>query len=99
MWKDLGADYWRASAPFFGSFRIEPCGNQGFHVLWSVPGLCNRMIADLFTSVDAAKAAAQANYNSRILTAIQPGPDIGNPITSRVEGLGNPILDIRAAFI
>lgn len=73
-WEDLGADYWRAPAPFFGSFRIEPWGNQGFHVLWSVPGLCDRMIADLFTSVEAAKAAAQADYSARILAAIQPDP-------------------------
>lgn len=75
QWEDLGADYWRAPAPLFGTICIEPWGGLGFQVLWSEPGFCSLLIADLFPSPEAAKAAAQADYNARILAAIQPDPE------------------------
>ncbi|WP_288951558.1 hypothetical protein [uncultured Paracoccus sp.] len=75
-WKDLGeGKSFRALLPIIGSVRVEPYGCCGWwEVLWSMPGQCDKLIPDVFDNPDDAKAAAQADYERRILAALTPAP-------------------------
>lgn len=72
-WEDLGdGKAFRAYLPFIGSVRVEPYGVCGWwEVLWSMPGQCDKLIPDVFDTPDEAKAAAQADYAQRILSALE----------------------------
>lgn len=62
----------RAILPVIGSIRIEPYGVCGWwEVLWSMPGQCDKLIPDVFDTPDEAKSAAQADYERRILSALE----------------------------
>lgn len=68
-WELLGGDSWRASALFFGSFRVENFAS-GYIVLWSAPGISDTFIEGRWPTAEAAKAAAEADYRQRILSAL-----------------------------
>jgi hypothetical protein len=70
---DSSGGYFRAAAPLFGTIRIERLGvDRPFFVSWSVPGFCAAFIKGEFPTVEAAKAAAQADYAARIIAALDP---------------------------
>lgn len=74
-WTDLGGGSFRAFLPIFGSVRVEPYGCcDWWEVLWSMPGQCDKLIPDVFDNPDDAKAAAQAEYERRVLAALTPAP-------------------------
>ena len=75
-WVDLGdGKAFRAFLPVIGGIRIEPYGACGWwEVLWSMPGQCDKLIPDVFDTADEAKAAAQADYERRVLSALSPAP-------------------------
>ena len=75
-WVDLGdSKSFRALLPIIGSVRVEPYGCCGWwEVLWSMPGQCDKLIPDVFDNPDDAKAAAQADYERRILSQITTRP-------------------------
>jgi len=67
-----GKPIWRAHAPNIGwygaSAIISPAS-------WRFDGLDETVTHDV-ADIDAAKAAAQADYERRILSAIEPSPDM-----------------------
>lgn len=63
----------RALLPIIGSIRVEPYGVCGWwEVLWSMPGQCDKLVPDVFDTPEEAKAAAQADYEKRVLSALEP---------------------------
>ena len=81
-WEHLGHDNWRAFSPLFGSVRVDNYGH-GCTVNWSVPGYTNEFIPGKWDASDDAKAAAQAEYERRILSVIL-SPEA--PASSKEEG-------------
>lgn len=79
VWEDLGGHYEnrfaKADAPLFGSIRCESYLKRQFTVSWSVPGFSSLFMECVFPTLEAAKSAAQANYEQRILAAIETQPD------------------------
>jgi hypothetical protein len=69
-WEEMSGGFWRAPAPLFGSIRVEHYG-ESYEVVWSVPGYCDRFCKGEFLDEDAAKSAAQADYEARILAALE----------------------------
>lgn len=71
-WDELNdGEAFRAFLPIIGSVRVEPYGCCGWwEVLWSMPGQCDKLIPDVFDNPDDAKAAAQADFERRILSAL-----------------------------
>ena len=70
VWKDLADYFAKAEAPLFGNIRVESYGS-GFAVSWSVPGFSDAFCDGRWPTRDAAKAAAQADYERRILAALE----------------------------
>ena len=72
-WEPIdGGNAFRASALVFGWIRIESYTIHNWQVQWSVPGICNILLPSVFSTPDEAKAAAQADYEARILSALEP---------------------------
>lgn len=73
-WEDLGAkgNFSRAKSPLFGTIRVENYGDC-FTVAYSVPGFSDTFTPGEFPSIEAAKAAAQADYEARICAALTTG--------------------------
>lgn len=69
-WEHLGGDFHRAKAPLFGNIRIENYGGSEFIVTYSIPGYSDTFTPGKFASADEAKAAAQADYETRIRSAL-----------------------------
>ncbi|WP_420010617.1 hypothetical protein [Tateyamaria sp.] len=69
LWEPLGMRQFKAKAPLFGNIRIEKWGSK-LNVLWSVPGLCASFIDGDFPDEDTAKAAAQTEFERRILEVV-----------------------------
>lgn len=88
----------RALLPIIGSVRVEPYGCCGWwEVLWSMPGQCDKLIPDVFDNPDEAKAAAQADYERRILAALTPAPQAEEEKADMVTiPEGNPDLNLAA---
>jgi Lar family restriction alleviation protein len=86
-WEDVGYGWAKTS---WGGYtitdRFDPFWDEAFGWEHSSRGDGDRS-EEVFESVDAAKAAAQADYEARILPAIQPDPS--------VEGLIEALRDIR----
>jgi hypothetical protein len=61
--------FWRAPAPLFGNIRVEAYGDP-YRIAYSVPGFSDTFTEGEFDTPEAAKAAAQADYTSRILAAL-----------------------------
>lgn len=73
QWESIdGGNAFRAPALIFGWIRIETYTLHSWQVQWSVPGICNLLMPNVFDSPSAAKAAAQADYERRILAALEP---------------------------
>ena len=72
-WKGMGENHARAAAPLFGTIRVENYG-AGFAISWSVPGFSDVFCDGRWPTIEAAKAAAQADYEARILAALEPAP-------------------------
>ena len=70
VWKGMGGGFWRAPAPLFGFIRVEHYSDD-YQVVWSVPGFCDTFTPGRFVTEEAAKAAAQADYEARILAALE----------------------------
>ncbi len=71
-WQTLGHGFWMATAPLFGRIRVDKYGvdEKPFDVSWSVPGYTDAFVSRAFEVADDAKAAAQAHYADRILSAL-----------------------------
>lgn len=75
MWEAFGTMAFIAQAPLFGRLRVEQFGRGNtWTVCFSVPGYCDTFLAGEWADADAAKAAAQADYERRILAALEPAP-------------------------
>ena len=74
VWTQIGSSY-RAPAPLFGHIRVEDYALGKWSVLWSAPGICDTFTDGAFYTPEAAKAAAQADYEARILAALEPQPN------------------------
>lgn len=84
-----GGNAFRAPAIIFGWIRIETYTMHSWQVLWSVPGICNILLPSVFDTPDEAKAAAEADYRTRILSALE---------TEAVEPVAWVTPDILAAM-
>lgn len=74
VWEDIAPHHIaphhsKAALPLFGSIRAESWGGD-YSVVWSVPGMCDTFTHGKWATLDAAKAAAQADYDARIRAAI-----------------------------
>lgn len=87
-WELLGGRSWRAKALLFGSFRVERYAD-GYIVMWSVPGYSDAFVEGRWPTAEEAKAAAQADYEQRILAALETSPLYASP---RQKGRG-PVLN------
>ena len=61
-----------AKLPVFGSVRAESWGGT-FQVVWSVPGICGTLTPGEWDTLESAQAAAQADYEARIMAAVEVG--------------------------
>ncbi|GHE82591.1 hypothetical protein GCM10019059_44970 [Camelimonas fluminis] len=88
VWTDLGnGTSFRALLPIIGSVRVEPYGCCGWwEVLWSMPGMCDKLIPDVFDNPEDAKAAAQSDYERRVLACLEPGRGWRDPSPPAAEG-------------
>jgi hypothetical protein len=88
VWEHLRNSY-RAPAPLFGHIRVESYSTDYWTVHWSVPGYTDLLIQGSFDTPEAAKAAAQADYEARILAAldVQPAPDVAQCCMCGKNGL------------
>lgn len=73
VWDSLGENHWRAKTLFPFTIRAENYGG-GFDVTWSAPGISDVFVPGRFASIEAAKAAAQADYAARIMAEIEAVP-------------------------
>lgn len=82
-----GKPLWRAHAPSIGwygaSAIISPAS-------WQFDGLDETVTHDV-ADIDAAKAAAQADYERRILSALEPSPDMRDGLPLDRETLGRMV--------
>ena len=68
-WEDIGPGFSRAKAPLFGNIRIEKYGPK-FTTCYSVPGYSNVFADGEFATAEEAKAAAEAEYQKRMTSAL-----------------------------
>jgi hypothetical protein len=61
--------FWRAPAPLFGNIRVEAYGGP-YRIAYSVPGFSHTFTEGEFDTPEVAMRAAQADYQSRILAAL-----------------------------
>lgn len=65
-----------AVAPLFGRLRVDPYGSGGnWIVSFSVPGYSNTFTEGEWPTLEAAKAAAQADYEARVLACLKGQDD------------------------
>jgi hypothetical protein len=86
-WKDLGFGFLVAQAPLFGNIRVEHYGDE-FTVSYSIPGYSNTFAEGEFFTVEKAKAAAEAEYERRILSALSQQP-VTPPVAWVIPGDDN----------
>ena len=65
-WTAYGDACWIATAPLFGSFRVEHYGNERWQALWSVPGYSATFVDGDFAAADDAKAAIEARARAAL---------------------------------
>ncbi|WP_395543416.1 hypothetical protein [Neotabrizicola sp. sgz301269] len=82
VWEDLDGYAWRATAPLFGSFRVERYGNGPWQALWSVPGYCATFVDGGFATAEDAKQAIEARIRAAL---VSPGDGWGGRGTYRIE--------------
>lgn len=70
VWEAISDTSFRAKALMFGNVRVETYGSH-WVINWSAPGYCDTLIAGEFDTPEAAKAAAQADYEARIKAALE----------------------------
>jgi len=72
-WEEIAPHHAKAPLPLFGSIRVESWGGP-FQIVWSVPGFCDTFTPGKFPTIEAAKAAAQADYDTCTRAAITATP-------------------------
>lgn len=73
VWEDFGDVVFVARAVLFGNIRVEQFGRDDtWIVCFSVPGYSDTLIDGEWPTPDAAKAAAQTEYEALILSALEP---------------------------
>lgn len=71
-WDDFGERQSKATAMLIASYMINRWSNGEFEVSVSAPGYSTTFhIADFYPSMGAAKTAVQADYEARILEALE----------------------------
>lgn len=70
-WEDIGSGFSRARAPLFGNIRVEKYGAR-FTTYYSVPGYANTFAEGDFSTAEDAKAACEAEYQRRMISALAP---------------------------
>lgn len=75
----LADGYHKAALPIIGKVRVEPYYDGTFHVVWSVPGFCDAFLPGSFATEAEAIAAANAEYERRILSALDLGETQAQP--------------------
>lgn len=68
VWEDLDGYAWRATAPLFGSFRVERYSNGPWQALWSVPGYCAAFVDGGFATAEDAKQAIEARIRAALVS-------------------------------
>lgn len=69
VWDRRSDSLYVADCPLFGRLRVEQ-DSELFTVLWSVPGYCDRFIVEDFETAEIAMAAAQSEFEKRMLVFI-----------------------------
>ena len=87
-WTEWDTDCWFSSLDGFTIAPSSSVNHDGEYRL-----ACDRASFRYFPTVDAAKAAAQADYEARILAAIQPDPQ---PVASEAVACSADHLDMAA---
>jgi hypothetical protein len=70
-WEDIGSGFSRARAPLFGNIRVEKYGAR-FNTCYSLPGYADTFAEGDFSTAEDAKAACEAEYQRRMLSALAP---------------------------
>ena len=71
VWDDYGSGAAKAPASIMTSYMISPWWDDQFELVESAPGVHGPRIGDgLFPTLEAAKAAAQSDYEARVLAAL-----------------------------
>ncbi len=93
-WEDFEGRGARARALLITSYLIARWSDGRFEISVSAPGYSTGFDGERFhPTIEAAKAAAQADYETRILAAIQPDPE-PQPVEELDLVGGPPILDL-----
>lgn len=74
VWEDLDGYAWRATAPLFGSFRVERYSNGPWQALWSVPGYCAAFVDGGFATAEDAKQAIEARIRAALVSPGDAAP-------------------------
>jgi Lar family restriction alleviation protein len=90
-WEEIGSGFYRAKAPLFGNIRVEKYGTR-FTVCYSLPGYSDTFTPGDFATAEAAKTAAQADYEQRVRNTLLDNPQLD----SRAEAIGECIDAINA---
>ena len=70
-WISFGDAAFVANTPFMIKLRVESFHETSWYVTWSVPGYSDEYLSGTLNTSDEAKAAAQAEYDRRILSALE----------------------------
>ena len=70
VWEQVFGENYEAEAPLFGRLGIQKYKDM-FDVFWLVPGYVDAFIPDSFPTLEAAKAAAQAEYDKEMLACLE----------------------------
>ena len=87
VWRELAGGNATAPFPLLGTIFVAK-SDGGFRVMWSLPGRGDTFTPGRWATLEAAKAAAQADYEARIMSAIDVQPDPRDEVIARlVEAL------------
>lgn len=101
-WVGVSAEFWRAVDLSGGHYEVLAGTHSGGYVLHTVNG-CTRKVGGCHANDRAAKAAAQADYEARILSAVtdtpQPEPDAVAQLLENADALLPTFLAVAARNI
>ena len=97
-WQDFEGMGAKASAFYHANYMITLWrGRSEFEVALSYPGYQTGFDRERFhATLEAAKAAAQADYEARILAALEPAPDAPVTVSTTEQDLGALVEHFKA---
>ena len=75
-WDDLGHGRHRAALPVYGNVVLECWSDGEWHVNVSVPGLCDTLVAGVFSSLEGAKSAADTHVTNACRDFLGQAPTV-----------------------